>query len=266
MSDFKSVFRIAVVFATTTLACTPATVVPDPPDLTATANLYDAPTGTLDATNISSFLSKATSELTLVDGADPSAFLAAITGAVATKLSSDDLPDSDESVSNSSVKVDAIVADDLTCLGWDADAGIDATENGTVHIQTVVKQNILSRVLWGTASHCRLTVPSANGDANTYVDGALSIYRYDSLQTDPAAARFLVRVDGTLGSSIAVQAAFDFRTSADLLEVRIPLDSGDVIALLANGKIGVRAKNGTFWCDSTSTTCTSADGTSTVSK
>jgi len=245
-----------MLFLSVISACTPATVVPDPPDLDATVRAYDAPTGTFDASNVASFLLQASSELTLVNLSDPVAFLSALSSSVSTRLADDGLPESNDPPPASSIKVDAVIRVDQTCLAWDPSVPLDATANGTLHIQTVVRESVLSRVLWGTANQCRL---GGTGSADATIDGSLSIYRYDTLFTNPADARFLIRVDGTLRSNSLAQAAFDFRISPGSLEIRITLPSGDVIATLTDGKIGVRAKNGVFICDTSAGTCVPGD-------
>jgi hypothetical protein len=263
MSAFDRALTVCVPVALIVVGggCTPATEVPTPPDLASTASIYDAPTGTIDASNLSSFLGKATSELSLVDSADPIAFLSAISSTISSQLSTDSLPENDAPVT-SAIEVDAVLTVNQTCLAWESSIPIDANANGSLSIRTVIDQSVLSRVLWGTASHCRLTAAADEGGTDVSVDGAIGLYRYDSLSTDPANAEFLVRVDGTISSASDVVAALDFRISPDLLEIRVPLESGDVIALLKSGKIGVRAANGTFWCDDASSTCTDANGSS----
>lgn len=260
MSAFDRTFVASITIAFFG-ACTPSTEVPTPPDLASTASIYDSPTGTIDASNLSSFLDKATSELSLVDSADPLTFLSAISRTISSRLSADNLPENDAPVT-SSVEVDAVIAVSQTCLAWDSSIPIDQNANGSLTIQTVIDKSVLSRVLWGTASRCQLTASADEGGTDVSVDGAIGLYRYDSITEDPASSEFLVRVDGTISSATDVVAALDFRISPDLLEIRVPLESGDVIALLRSGKIGVHAANGTFWCDNATSACTSTDGSS----
>jgi hypothetical protein len=146
---------------------------------------------------------------------------------------------------------------DRVCRGWDDTSTTPDDANGAIDLTAEYQSSVLQKVVWGTATACHERVDVTNGlTVHTYLDGALGLYLEGALESDPSQARFLVGWNGTLGTEAAMAAVdFDFRVVPPQVEVRLPVDDGDIIGSIGANMVTLRGANGTYGCSLQTFTC-----------
>lgn len=239
---------------------------PDPPleqETDAIAEMYEAPTGTLDVAELEAsvaVVNERMAELHLEGLAE--IILRALVN-LRTRLSASSVPadpnapeDSDRAV------IDAVIRLHQTCRGFhDAPDGPDPATNGSVEITAVIDDSVLRRELWGVATACR-TASEINESgrvrvaADLVLDGTLIVYLYGPLPENREEAGFLVRFTGELGRLGQPRSLdFDFRFLNGVLEFRHPVEGGDIIVGIEPEAFSLRGVNTTVTCDFSTLEC-----------
>jgi hypothetical protein len=264
-------FALLITLAGAPSACVTKVDVPDPPNLDAIAASYDHPTGVLTTANVESTVARLVSNVSVVDRANPMATIWTLMDTMAGALGDQGISTKEEGDPEADIQVNALATAHLVCPGWTTDAKPDPITNGTITLQTVVRSNRLSRVVWGDAFACKAKGGAAqsSGAMGTIVpatfDGGIRIHRFDPIATPPTQGHFLVQVLGTLQADALTFNGADFRLSPGLTEIRIVLadGSGDVIGssgLTGLTSVKLRAANGDFVCDVVQRRCVANDG------
>jgi hypothetical protein len=153
------------------------------------------------------------------------------------------------------------------CPGWsDPPSAPNDVENGSVQLTALVENTRLEPFIWGTAVGCRWRLNLTDGMAlsravdpivNASLDGTMILYLYGPLPRAGGDAAFFMRFTGELGREELVQPlSFDFRVLEGQIEVRHPVDDGDIIVSFGLGTFSLRGGNATFSCDLATLSCT----------
>jgi hypothetical protein len=138
-----------------------------------------------------------------------------------------------------------------TCRGWDPSVTIPNPADGTIQLVAQFDGSVLQRTVLGTATNCRGRLDVPNGPSlNVFLNGTMALFLEGPLPANLDQATYLMGWSGTLGTSTAMaDVTFDFRIVPPLLEVRVPVDDGDIIGSVGGGGgVTLRGANGTFAC------------------
>jgi hypothetical protein len=259
-------------------------VIPQPPDLTAVAAIYEMPTGTVDPQRASEVAAQAQARFGELQldwlprlVADALAGLrqrltdTGLPTDPATTGVDDDDDDDDDGDDSKNPWIDAVVHLQRICRGWSEPPGApDAAQNGTLDLTAVVQRSRLGSTVWGTATACRARVAVGSSVAvNGFLEGTVTVYLYGGVPRELADTRALVQVTGRIGTEVTIQGnaqtaatpggtasgSFDFRVIYPQVEIRVPVADGDVIASVGLDAIEIRARNGSYRCDLPALTC-----------
>ncbi len=237
---------------------------PTPPDMTSLVAAYQSPDGIFEDAAVNDVLSAVDDVLsTLVElGLDErlEELLTQFREATAEEPEAE-TQQSDVDTDNGTVRVEGEGFLELTriCNGWGPEPVADEA-NGTLKLNVNVTDLRVDPVIWLTASDCRYRegdVPILLGAGSRRDVGDLRIFVGDNLGvgdvgTDP----MIIDVDVTAGvdpdgggSTEGVDFDIKLDPTNELVEIRVPLASGDVIVgTSASVIVQVRAVNGSFGC------------------
>lgn len=256
----KPVAAIAAVAAA--LGCQPQSdllEVPSvPSDLQEVGAQYVTPTGTVPA-DAQAQIDQVAQEIDLLLETGLAAYVAERLVALRGRLEESGVstdPGAPPAIDRSTI--DATARLDRTCRGWDDASTTPDPANGAVQLFAKVESNTLARLVWGSASACRDSVPVTDRAAlHPYFDGTIAVYLEGPLPTSVRDARFIVAFDGTLGTERIEPRAlsFDFRFDFPQLEVRVPVSDGVIIGAGGLNEVSLRGTNGTFGCSRETRAC-----------
>jgi hypothetical protein len=221
-----------------------------PPEIQATAAVYDAPTGTVPASAMQQI-------------AELQQIVSTIRQSHAVDVASQALAKLHDRVQEGGLPTDPtttlaknhpVIAGSITvtriCRGWNDAVTTPDTTNGTIQLIAQFDRSTLQRAILGTATRCheRIDLPGG-GTAHVFLDGAITLYIEGPLLPDASRDTYLMAFDGTIGTEAStVDAAFDFRVAPPQLEVRIAVADGDIIGSVGATEASLRGANGTFGC------------------
>jgi len=242
-----------LLLAEITPACNPLEV-PQGPDLTDIAAIYDEPTGQITDENIEEAVNEALRTLSEIEELGNLDFVVQTLNDVGDAIR--DVAKQDD---GSVIKITAVTEVDQVCPGDEAKASVDP-ENGTLKFTVTVKDSQVEEVVWGDFAGCQvyeanqaLTIDSS---MDVYLGGAVPLgdLNLDSL---------LFRLVGEFRSSSKVTPIdLDFRIQDDALEIRIPALDGDVVFVVGQGfeNFGIETSEGSFCCDFSAKSCFQLEG------
>lgn len=249
--------------------CVSKVDVPDPPNLDAIAESYDHPRGVLTPANVEATVTRLVGSSVVVDRANPMATIWTLMDSMGAALNAQGISTKEEGDPEADIQVNAVATAHLVCPGWDMDlTKTDPVTNGTIVLQTVVRSNRLSRVVWGDATACKARGGAAQpGMTATKLvpatfDGPLRIHRFDPIATPANQGHFLVQILGTLAADGVTFEGSDFRLGPGVTELRIELEdgSGDIIGASGIGGVKLRTGDGDYQCNVAARRCVSNDG------
>jgi hypothetical protein len=236
---------------------------PAPPDVSGTRAVYDNPTGTLAPDRLPCAAAAAVAAIddSQLDGLGQ--LLDEGLADLRRRLADSGLPTDDrEQRDDEERRLRGSIVLTHICRGWDPTATLpDQGKNGALTLTAVVDDGKLQSVVWGTASSCLAREQVLDQTAlattiNLFFDGQLIVGLDRGLPDaddddgdGQSTTGFLVIVSGTVGTEqrrASVDA--DFRVRFPVLEVRVPGDGGDVIAVVdptAPQLVSVRTRDGT---------------------
>jgi len=253
--------RLVLVLALMLPACGDKTLdVPQPPqDLTALADAYAMPTGTIDPTQLQQTVSDAKAQFAASHFDALATLIADMLVGVRERFDDSEFPvDPLSTREKNRPTLQAVVTAQHTCKGWSTPVGPpDATQNGNLELTAVIDDTQLERAIWGTASSCRqrvLTVGTLG--VNAFLSGMVSTFLQGPLPADDQQARALVLITGQLGTdSDVVSGTFDFQIVGTSVEFRHPVADGFVIVSVSPQAVSVRGNNGSFTCEADGLSC-----------
>ena len=260
--------RVCLPLALTTSACGPDPIdYPSPPEeAQAILATYESPTGTVDAADAAVVAARASARIDELD----IDWLPELMGRVLVRLRErfevGGLPlDPAAIVDPDRPTIIALIDLEHVCSGWSVPPGPpNEAENGSIQLFAKVDNTRLRRELWGTASNCRWRISQRMGLAqvvtspalNVALNGSLLLSLYAPLPKEEAEAAFFMSFDGELGREEQLRPlSFDFRTINRQIEIREPVDDGEVIVGRGAGTVSVRGQNASYTCDLATLTC-----------
>jgi hypothetical protein len=202
--------------------------VPQPPqDLTATAQVYTAPTGTVDPAQVQQIVADAQARVasSRLDTVAP-VVRDALAG-LRRRLDASNLPsDPAETPKRRHPDLRAVITAHRACEG-----------GGSIDLTLVIENSRLQRAIWGTANAC--------GPLN----GSVSLFLQRALPEQAQDAAALVMLSGSEG------VAGDFAVQGQAVAVRRAVADGEVIVAVGTDGVSVRGQNGTVTCALTATSC-----------
>jgi hypothetical protein len=152
--------------------------------------------------------------------------------------------------------IQAVVNVQHVCQGWGSSAPA-AGSNGDLSLTAVVEDTQLTRGVFGSATSCMETVQATNNVAvNAFVSGELNTLLQGSLPATDQDVFALVQISGQIGTQNNVTSgSVDFQIVGTQVEFRHTVSDGFVIVSIGPTSVSVRGSNGTFTCDLTGTTC-----------
>ena len=257
---------LALALVITTSSCQDEVEIPTSPEAEETDAIvlvYETPTGSLDTTMLQETADAARARIDELDiGWMPRLISGALTR-LRQRFDAGGMP-ADPTASTDSDRADMTAVIDLThvCKGWDDPlAPPNMTENGSVQLTAIVEKSRLQRQLWGTASACRwmpdpVEVTELDPLVQAFVDGTLILYLYGPLPEEWIDADFLLRFTGQLGRQDQVRERdFDFRFVDGVIELRHPVDDGEIIVGVGLTTLTLRGSNATVTCDLITRSC-----------
>jgi hypothetical protein len=247
--------RFAILIA---VGCAPTSVdlPPVPARLATVAAEYDLPTGTVPARAAAALAELQQKSAVIAESHLPEIFTDALV-LLRTRLRRGGLPvdlaASDRPPYNAYARIDQ------TCRGWDERSTVpDPVANGRIELTAEVRATQIERTIWGSAAACRGRVDIADAaSVHAYLDGTLGVYLFGPLPRRASEARFLVQLQGTLGTEQRqAPADLDFRVLYPQVEVRVAVPDGHVIGVVSGGGVTLRDSNGVFDCSLETDTCT----------
>lgn len=262
----------SVVLAIGTSACGPEAVdFPTPPlaeETMAMVQAYDMPTGTLDTARVTQVAEEVRARIDELDIDWLPEVMSRVLVRLQERFDAGGLPDDPEAPPDSDRgDITAVVEVLRVCPGWiDPPPDTpDELENGSIRLTALVDHTRIERLLWGTATDCRWRLDLTDGMAlsravdptiNAILDGTLILYLYGALPREGGNAAFFMRFTGELGREEMVrQLSFDFRVLRGQIEVRHPVEDGDVIVGFGLGTFSLRGKNASYTCDLATLSC-----------
>ncbi len=241
---------------------------PTPPDMQPLVDAYKTPTGSIDQKTFDAVKQELLDRQSLLDQAQvDQLFSDAADVALAGNVDAG-AADAGHAVDVPKFEGDGYVTVTRICGGW-GNAKPDKA-NGTMKFTMTFTGKGPDPVVWGSFSDCTYSYGGANirvgagdggqtGQVSADFGQGLSFSGYDG---SPVLfnVNVLAEIDGQPNTI-----DFDFRITPATrhVELRVPVPDGDVIVELSTaGFAGIRAKNGTFSCDSASKTCTADSGVS----
>jgi hypothetical protein len=260
--------RVAVAFAGAAIAgaagCGPSRAeLPAPPvDLQALAAQYDQPTGTVPAQAMNAIADLDQTLAVLSDSRLIDVVGEALAGLRQRLRDTGFEIDPARAPDRHTPAFDASVRIDRTCRGWDpSQTTPDQATNGTVELFGEIRDSLLQRNVWGTASKCRGRIDvgqdaTVKAGVHAYLDGTIGVYLQAAVPENGTQAQLVLAWSGTLGSEQATaHLTFDFRVVPPQIEVRVPVPDGHVIGSVGANEISLRGRNGTFGCARDTETC-----------
>lgn len=229
---------------------------------------YEMPTGTLDTARVNQIAEDVRARIDELEMDWLPAVMSRVLVRLQERFEAGGLPDDPEAPPDSDRgNVKAVVDLLRVCPGWlDPPSSPDAAENGSVQVTALVENTRIERLLWGTATDCRWRLSLTDGMAlsravdptiNAIFDGTLILYLYGPLPREGGEAAFFMRFTGELGREERVrQLSFDFRVLEGQIEVRHPVEDGDIIVKLGLGTFTLRGANASYACDLATLSCT----------
>jgi hypothetical protein len=235
-------------------------VIPQPPqDLTATAQVYETPTGTIDPAHLDQLIADAQAQAASMDLDWLPTFIIDALTRVRARLDDAGLP-LDPAITHKKNRpvLEAVAVVQHTCSGWPG-VTAPAADSGQndIDLTAVVQNTELQRAIWGSATSCHAVVqPTAGVSVNGFIDGTVSLLAQGPLPATDAAAQVLVAVSGQIGTENNIAtASFDFRIVGTQVEFRHPVADGDVIVSVGPQGFSVRGSNGSYACDTVTLVC-----------
>jgi hypothetical protein len=242
---------------------------PEAPDMSELIAAYEMPSGTLDAEALRAVDQFVESNLgTLQSLGIDQQLIDALHEGISEADSSMQAERFGTQRQSLTVEGDGYLEITRICNGWGSEPVPDRDQNGYLELIVGFTDAGLDPVLWGDVERCLYLVGQSQvsvepgtrerqGDFRLYIGENAT---FDNAVPEPVL--FDLDVTAALDGS-PVNLRIDFRIDIETraMELRIGTGSGDLIALASpDGWFGVRAKNGTFTCDTTARTCQDAAG------
>jgi hypothetical protein len=216
---------------------------PAPPDMSALVAVYDSPNGTFDTDAAAAVLDSARSRADQIARLGIDALLLGLVQDAVDALSE----------AGNAARGEGYLDAERTCAGWQQQPE-PAEGHGRIELTVGFREQRVDAVAWGQAIACeyladgrRVLLYGSSGS----VAGDVRLSFGESVAFEQIATRaVLLDLDATAEVDGRPEPAdLDFRidSATSLLELRMAVDDGDVIALAYDGTInGVRAANGVF--------------------
>ncbi len=244
---------------------------PTPPDMSALALVYDAPTGTFDEDSVAVAVDAAHEIASQIEslGIDQ-ALLDAVMQAVDAKMNGETTTQGNIGTHRDyQTEGEGYLLVTRICNGWGAEP-MPEPANGDLKLTVGFTEQGVDAVVWGTATSCEYLVDGRQVLLRGLSDseaGQVRLSFGSAVPFDQVTQRKIL-LDLDLAADLdgsETLADFDFRIDpvSRTLEVRVPVADGDIIVSASAGLLnGVRAKNGDFGCSESTRTCVA--GTQTV--
>lgn len=230
-------------------ACSGAADIPDLPDLTSLRAEYDHPSGTVDETAVVEVLE---------DAPDLEALAA---GFGSLNLASDGVNEASEAGgarTGSGIDLQGSVRVNIRCPGELTEPVYDAAQNGSLALTLGVESSRILRGIAGNASHCRARHAFFGRTVRSEINGPFALDLGGDLGLGQrGSARLLFSLDGEITIEDVQFTRVTGRVSRESFESLFTLPDGNtvVLAVLAEGVIGVRDQQGTWACNTTDLRC-----------
>jgi hypothetical protein len=243
---------------------------PTPPDMTALAAVYEAPSGVLSQETVTEAYDAARAIFDAVQalGIDQTLIVTVLEAVEAQQSGQTTTMGATGTERQALTEGEGYMLATRICNGWGPEPVPD-TAHGAIRLTVGFTEAGIDPVVWGEVERCQYLVGAsqvllrglAGADA-----GAAKVFFGEPVPFDAVAearALFDFDVAGELdGGEIA--ADFDFRidVAGETYEVRIGTSTGDLIAVVSGQAFtGVRAANGDFGCDEVTRSCTAGSET-----
>jgi len=248
-------FVLAICFVLGGSACRRLHV-PEGPDLTAIAAIYDEPTGMVSNENIEEAVNQAMMALSLVEELGSLGFVVETLKDVGEKVKTVAKQDD-----GSLFKVNAVSEVDSICPGSEPKASV-REENGDLSFTLTVKNSSIEEVVWGEFVDCQIY----QAGQGIVIDSSMDIYLGGRVPLNQLSLNSLLfQLVGEFRSSSKVTPLnLDFRLVDDTTEIRIPAANGDVIFRFAQRQkqVALQTREGSFCCDFSKNSCFQLGGRS----
>ncbi len=226
---------------------------PAPPDMSVLESVYDSPSGTFDLDSAPVVLDSARRRADQIAKLGIDVLLLDLVKDAVDALSE----------AGNAARGEGYLDAERTCAGWQPQPE-PAEGHGRIELTVGFREQRVDAVAWGQAIACEYLADGRRvllyGSSGTVAgDVRLSFgesVAFEHIATQPV----LLDLDATAevdGSPEPADLDFRIASATNMLELRIPVDDGDVIVLAMAGTVaGVRAANGIFACDPSSQNCT----------
>jgi hypothetical protein len=232
----------------TTLGCSGAADIPGTPDLRALISSYDQPDGELDATRAAAVLADAPPMPELAAGLRS-------TGLIASHV--DDASADTAPNTGKGVRLQGSIQVEFRCPGELGTPDYDPSVNGSATLTIAVADTRIRRTFGGRADACVLKGDLGGLPARVELDGDIAFdLGHDIGIGQGWSGRLLAYLPGQLEIAGYTFRSVSARFTDKQLEHLIQLGDGTFVVLTLNASgLGVRDKDGTWYCPS-QTTCT----------
>jgi hypothetical protein len=240
----------AFVLCTAASGCAGAADIPDVPELDALQQAYDKPSGALDATGVRE----------LLETIPRLEQLAAAFGSAGPLL--DRIEDARKNAgrrASPTMEVRGSITLTSPCPGAFGEVEYDAAANGHVLLELAVEKSRIKPTFWATAHHCVLRGVLISEAFAVEVDGRIGFDVGAPISLEQAWERrtTLALAMGTISfNDISIGGGVSGRFAPGYFEYSYELDSGNVVLLVTEDGLGLRDREGTWFCDRGVTTCT----------
>ena len=266
MSGRNGLCSACLALAITTSACLDGVEIPTSPEAQETDAIvlvYESPTGSLDTAMLQQTADAARARIDELDVGWMPRLMSEVLMRLRQRFEAGGMP-ADPAAPTDSDRADMTAVIDLThvCTGWDDPLSPpNMPENGSLQLTAIVEKTRLQRQLWGTASACRWRLDPVEAtervsSVEAFVDGTLILYLYGPLPQAWVDADFLLRFTGQLGRQDQVRERdFDFRFVDGVVELRHPVEDGEIIVGIGLTTLTLRGSNATVTCDLITRSC-----------
>jgi hypothetical protein len=240
----------AFFLCTAASGCAGAADIPDVPELDALHQAYDRPSAAVDATGVRE----------LLETIPRLEQLAAAFGSAGPLL--DRIEDARKNASkraSPTLDVRGSIRLTLPCPGAVGEVEYDAKVNGHVLLELAVERSRIKPTFWATAHHCVLRGVLMSQAFAVEVDGQMGFDIGSAISLDQAWERktTLALAMGTISfNDTSFGGGVSGRFAPGYFEYSYELDSGNVVLLVMEDGLGLRDREGTWFCGRGVATCT----------
>jgi hypothetical protein len=243
MRAMKSLVRLAaVVLHAAAFGCAGAADIPDVPELDALQQAYDEPSATLDARGARELL-LTVPELERLAAAFSSA------GPLLDRI--EDARQSARKRASPTLALRGSMTLTVPCPGQLDQAEYDAAVNGDVSLELAVEGSRIKPTFWAIARHCVLRGVLTSGPVAVEIDGEFGFDVGSAISLEQAWARgaTLALAVGTMSfEDVSIGGGVSARFDQGRFEYSRDVTDGTVVLLVTDDGLGVRDREGTWFC------------------